>query len=561
MKKKILIAALATLAVSLSLVSASCDGSAETVSISDILVYDSGTSTYAYEGKKVSLTNLLVTGNHGAVLSCTEPNDVTTIEVIQKKINPDAVMRTYVNVTGTVTNTNGRATITNATVEVANDEKLTYGQFYVTSGMTRQAGFDSYGRESSGILATNVPLRIVSYNGASEYVSGEDLIITVAYQGVDYTDVWYWLDLVLWGDSDQDTIDFYNAFFFGTATSVTWNDPFNSRYYRTTLPAGWEGFKEGDYITGVFHFYYDEEINPDFGTCFYLDNFCIPWIDDLGLYNEESEITDLIDALSQAYEEGDSTKAEYSMEASWSEIVGPDISRSNIPSTTTDFNRYLEGAATSTFNYAVTANLDYYSLIASVDYIDDDGNTATDYEIDVLRNYYDSTSSTQATIWLEFYDLNEYTAYMAQTDPTNYLSYSSVDEQGYYSGSWTDYLYSLYDMSAYRTSFHKETGAVSRVDSTGSRVSLSLYDVNDFTCADALWDSLVGFFMGYSETYEYYGMMFDLESVGYSKSAAWLYTDFVYGDGWFYYISDPNTLFYMKDEVSCDIHFASTLLS
>ncbi|MCD8194796.1 MAG: hypothetical protein LUD22_00600 [Coprobacillus sp.] len=546
MKKKLL-TAMAALVLVLGVGSTtSCDGNndATLYTISDLLVYDRFTEQFDLTGQKVSLENVIVTSSHGNSITVSEYDGVTAIEVILADNSPEVTIETLVNVTGTMNTYHGRAQIIDATVETVDTDQQ---NFYYTTGFTRAAGFDNYGRLDSGVIGgasqktdgtlSPIKLRLISYNGVKEYKEGEDIILTVAYQGTDYDDPYNWLELVLFGDSDQATIAYYNAFFFGTDTAVSWSSPFSTgRADRSIIPAGWTGIAEGEYFAcTLLHFFYDEELNPDYGSMFFLDNVCLQYIDSFELYDEESDLGNDLARFETAFNEGKDVS--YTNTITYSYKEGETITLEEYYSmNSAAYNRYLNNLETidsDTFTVKATQNYFAWEEIYYSDLTDED---SLSYQGEVLYTYTDSDGLT-TTAQLDFDDQTTFKAFLESGTLTSYTDYITYNYDGYV---WTDLVYSLFDLFSYYNysrSFHQTNTS---------------YTLNDDALIDYLWDVLDAFFMGYSDDYyDYYGYAFDLNSLTYNSNTNTLKSNYDLG-GWYYadtYYTSVLYLDYVVDNV------------
>ncbi len=547
--KKSVVTGLACVALSLGLVAASCTPNAGVRTIPEVLDYSNETNSYVLEGQKVTLENVVVTGTHGKTLTVQLDSTITTVEVVQKKANPDLKIRTTVNVTGVVRNVNGHACIDDATVEVVDDTRLSV---WVTSGMTKMSGFDTYGRTYSGVLAQEVPLQIVSTNGATEYVAGEDLVLTVVYQGEDKTDPWNYIQLYFWGDNDQETIDYVNAFLFGTDVKVEWDDPFNYADSHSEIEAGWPGVtSDPNYVMkGLFHFYYDNVLDPDLCTLFYFDNICVPSLEGFVLYDEESELTSLIDNLNDAYYDGDDTGSAYSGHLLYENYQGATLDRETaegLDEDSEEFADYLESLTLyQSLEYYFNVCASHFDIISV--YYDDDGNA--DLEVEAFID--DSSSGSTICNQVLFYSKCAYMSFLETgtwTEGDDVLLYTTYNYPWYYG------VPALYDMIYYDTSFHADEQQTRTVDS--QEITGYTYLMNDNAAIDTLWDSIWAFLgFGYSSSLSY---TLTLEDLFYSANGSgYLSTTFSRDTGWYYYTDNEDELFWASFTWKADFTFNET---
>ncbi len=543
--KKSVVTGLTCVALSLGLVAAACTPNAGVRTIPEVLDYSNETNSYVLEGQKVTLENVVVTGTHGKMLTVQLDSTITTVEVEQKKVNPDLKIRTTVDVTGVVENRNGHACIADATVTVVDDTRLSV---WVTSGMTRMSGFDTYGRTYSGVLAQEVPLQIVSTNDATEYVAGEDLVLTVVYQGEDKTDPWNWIQLYFWGDNDQETIDYVNAFLFGTDVKVEWDDPFNYADSHSEIEAGWPGVVSNpNYVMrGLFHFYYDNVLDPDLCTLFYLDNICVPSLEAFVLYDEESEMTELIDGLNEAYYESDDEGSAYFGHLLYENYQGATLDREvaeGLDEDSEEFADYLESMELyESYEFYFNVCASHYDIISA--YYDDEGNL--DVEVEAFID--DTSGGSTICNDVVFYSKEAYESFL-----TTGVWEEGEDVSLYatYNYSWYVGIPALYDMIYYDTAFHTDEEQTRSVN--GETVTGYTYLMNDNAAIDTLWDSIWAFILnGYSSTLSFSPT---LEDLFYSASGNYLSTTFTRDTGWYYYTDNEDELFWASFTWTADFTF------
>lgn len=542
MKKKILTAlACLSLVLGAGCITA-CDNEDKTevketvYSISDLLVYDRIAGEFDLTGQQVKLLDVIVTSTHGRTITVAESTSAVAIEVVLKDDSPSATMMTLVNVTGTMNTYHGRAQICDATIEIVSGNQQ---NFYYTTGFARSSGFDNYGRTDSGMIGGGMgsykpcKFRVVSYNGATEYKEGEDLLITVVYQGDDYNDPYYWIDVLLFGDSDASTIAYYNAFFFGTDTTVTWSSPFGGRSDRQVISAGWEGIDEGEYFScQLIHFFYDEEYNPDFGSMFFLDNVCLPYADKLELYNEESALGTALGELQDAFEEGDEAKASYENSVSYSYNQGETLSLSEYNSmTSTALSSYMRNLDTlDRDSIEIKATPTYYSVEEYYTYEEEQ-----DDEIVSITEYSGTLFYNEEAGGCVAYQFDEegkeaLDAYLEDPTEGNIDDYTAAS----YGYVWTDLIDSLYNLGMYSRSFHQNG---------------TTCEYNDDSIADNLYDSLDGYLYGYNDDfYDYYGFGFELDSLTYNSTTQTLKAEFYFG-AWWYADTSYSSVYYAEDRL------------
>ncbi|MCD8194795.1 MAG: hypothetical protein LUD22_00595 [Coprobacillus sp.] len=503
--KKGLMTTLACLALVFSVTG--CGSNEGTVrTIREVLQYDNVTGLFVLDGEKVTIKNAVVNGQHGDTLTIALQTTYTTVEVVQKKADPDIKIRTTVDVTGTVETYHGRCRIVDATVTTVDDTRLAV---YVTGGMTTFSQFDSFGRTASGVLATDVPLQIVSFNGITEFKEGVDSILTVCYQGDE--DPNDYIDFIVWGDTDEQTLNYLNAYFFGnnTGSVVTWDDPFNYADSHSEIPATWTGLGEKSVIKGLYHFFYDEELDSfGMGPMFYIDNICIPSLEGYELYDEESALTTLFDNLASAYESGDDG-ASYSAHITYKTLEGTEIDSSETTGWVTsgdnlspEFEDYLALGTTETEdNCWVRACPSRFEVLWR-----DASLTSGDY--DYLNQVWVDWTDEDEEQWTDlyyFYTEDAYNTFISSIAEGGYQGeYTPTDNNAEfvytYEGTWYYYYLTLYDMAYYDTSFH-DNGQVTR-DINGEQLTGTQFLVNDSNVVHDLWDCLAGNGWGTTYTWE-----------------------------------------------------------
>lgn len=542
MKKKLLTSLMClALLVGGSSALASCEKSATFYTISELLDYDRTEGQFSLSGEKVRLEDVTCIGTHGRTITVEESGSTTCIEVVLSDDSPDVTMTTLVNVEGTLTTTNGRAQIVNAVAETVDSSSQ---NFTYTTYLASSSGFDRLGRTDSGTIGggiqanglTPAKFKLISYNGSKEYVPGEDLILTVAYLGTDYTDSYNWLTLVLFGDSDESFIDYFNAFFFGTDTTVTWTGPFGSRSNRSVINAGWEGLEEGeDYFScDLIHFFYDEVYNPSFGSMFFIDDVCLAYAEKLDLYNEQSDLGDAFTALNSAFNEGNETTAHYSNSIEFSYIQGDEITLNEYYAMTSSQQReYMNNAYRDTEYFTIDATPTRL-VFTDTYYYDDEA----EFSADVFYNFLDNGTPCVADLVFETKEALD--TFLANPSKDNFNAdgtdtYLYGVDVGY---SWTDEFYSLYDMYIYSMNFHQE----------GTN-----HDVNDPTVSNALFDCLVANIIGSHAAWEEQtGFDFTIDTLSYNAASGAIICN--YSDGaWYYGDSSYSTVLYIGYEVDNSI--------